>query len=189
MHKNFLFTSESLPEGHPDKVADQISDAVLDAILDKDPEARVACETLLTTGLAMIAGELTTSCWVDLTEVVRRTISRIGYVSSDMGFDGESCAILNTIGKQSADIAMGVDPTQSHEQGAGDQGLMFGYATDQTAAYMPLPIFLAHELTKRLAEVRHNGLFDFLRPDGKSQVSVEFRDGKPFRVEAVVLAA
>ena len=189
MHKNFLITSESVTEGHPDKVADQISDAVLDAILDKDPEARVACETLLTTGLAMIAGELTTSCWVDLTEVVRRTISRIGYVSSDMGFDGESCAILNTIGKQSADIAMGVDPTQSHEQGAGDQGLMFGYATDQTAAYMPLPIFLAHELTKRLAEVRHNGLFDFLRPDGKSQVSVEFRDGKPFRVEAVVLAA
>jgi S-adenosylmethionine synthetase len=189
MHKNFLFTSESVTEGHPDKVADQISDAVLDVILANDPDGRVACETLVTTGLALIAGELTTSCWVDLTEVVRSTINRIGYTSSDMGFDGKSCAIVNTIGKQSPDIAMGVDASGSHEQGAGDQGLMFGYATDQTAAYMPLPIFLAHGLTKRLADVRHNGLLDFLRPDGKSQVSVEFVDGKAARVEAVVLAA
>ncbi|MDR2443718.1 MAG: methionine adenosyltransferase, partial [Deltaproteobacteria bacterium] len=136
-HKNFLFTSESVTEGHPDKVADQISDAILDSILANDPNGRVAVETLVTTGLAMIAGELTTKCWVDLTDVVRRTIRRIGYTSSEMGFDSESCAIINTIGKQSPDIAMGVDRSQEHEQGAGDQGLMFGYATDQTENYMP----------------------------------------------------
>jgi S-adenosylmethionine synthetase len=189
MHKDFVFTSESVTEGHPDKVADQISDAVLDVILANDPNGRVACETLVTTGLALIAGELTTSCWVDLTEVVRRTISRIGYLSSDMGFDGQSCAIINTIGKQSPDIAMGVDSSQSREQGAGDQGLMFGYATDQTASLMPLPIHLAHQLTLRLAQVRHNGALNFLRPDGKSQVTVEYRGGEPVRVEAVVLAA
>ena len=189
MHKNFLFTSESVTEGHPDKVADQISDAILDVILKNDPEGRVACETLVTTGLALIAGELTTSCWVDLTEVVRRTINRIGYTSSDMGFDGASCAIINTIGKQSPDIAMGVDPGADHEQGAGDQGLMFGYATDQTCNFMPLPIDLAHQLTMRLAKIRNDGTVDFLRPDGKSQVTVEFRDGRPARVEAVVLAA
>lgn len=189
MHKNFLFTSESVTEGHPDKVADQISDAVLDVILANDPEGRVACETLVTTGLALIAGELTTKCWVDLTEVVRGTINRIGYTSSDMGFDGQSCAIINTIGKQSPDIAMGVDTSQNHEQGAGDQGLMFGYATDQTSVYMPLPIHLAHQLTKRLAQVRNAGVLDFLRPDGKSQVSIEYQDGKPRRLEAVVLAA
>ena len=189
MHKDFLFTSESVTEGHPDKVADQISDAILDVILRNDPEGRVACETLVTTGLALIAGELTTSCWVDLTEVVRATINRIGYTSSDMGFDGQSCAIINTIGKQSPDIAMGVDTARDHEQGAGDQGLMFGYATNQTANYMPLPIDLAHQLTRRLAQVRHNGALNFLRPDGKSQVTVEYRGGKPARVEAVVLAA
>jgi S-adenosylmethionine synthetase len=189
MHKDFLFTSESVTEGHPDKVADQISDAILDVILADDPDGRVACETLVTTGLALIAGELTTSSWVDLTEVVRRTINRIGYTSSDMGFDGRSCAIVNTIGKQSPDIAMGVDSSQAREQGAGDQGLMFGYAVNQTPTLMPLPIHLAHQLTKRLAQVRQNGVLDFLRPDGKSQVTVEYRDGRPARVEAVVLAA
>jgi S-adenosylmethionine synthetase len=144
---------------------------------------------LVTTGLALIAGELTTSCWVDLTEVVRRTIKRIGYVHSDMGFDVQSCAIINTIGKQSPDIAQGVDTAEGHEQGAGDQGLMFGYATDQTEDYMPLPIYLAHKLTKRLAHIRQEKVVDFLRPDGKSQVTVEFKDGKPHRLEAVVLAA
>jgi S-adenosylmethionine synthetase len=186
---NFLFSSESVTEGHPDKVADQISDAILDAILANDPNGRVACETLVTTGLAMIAGEMTTNCWVDLTEIVRKTIKRIGYNHSDMGFDWATCAVINTLGKQSTDIAMGVNSSQDHEQGAGDQGLMFGYAIDETDTLMPLPIYLAHELTKRLAEVRHNGLLNFLRPDGKSQVSVEYRDGKPARLQAVVLAA
>ena len=187
--QDFLFTSESVTEGHPDKVADQISDAILDAILTNDANGRVACETLVTTGLALIAGELTTNCWVDLTDVVRRTIKRIGYTSSDMCFDGESCAIVNTIGKQSPDIAMGVDQSRDHEQGAGDQGLMFGYATDQTRTLMPLPIHLAHRLTRRLAQVRNNGVLNFLRPDGKSQVTVEYVGGRPARVEAVVLAA
>ncbi len=188
MSQNFLFTSESVTEGHPDKVSDQISDAVLDAILANDPNGRVACETLVTTGLAMIAGEVTTDCWVDLPSVVRRTIEKIGYNDSAMGFDWQTCAVINTIGKQSADIAMGVDVTATHEQGAGDQGLMFGYATTETDVLMPLPIDLAHQLTRRLAQVRHNGTLNFLRPDGKSQVTVEYEGGCPKRVEAVVIA-
>jgi S-adenosylmethionine synthetase len=186
---DFLFTSESVTEGHPDKVADQISDGVLDAILLNDPNGRVACETLVTTGLALIAGEIATDCWVDLTDVVRSTIKKIGYNNSDMGFDWQTCSVINAIGKQSPDIAMGVDTGINHEQGAGDQGLMFGYATDETEAYMPLPIYLAHKLTYRLAQVRHNGILNFLRPDGKSQVTVEYKDRKPARVEAIVLAA
>jgi S-adenosylmethionine synthetase len=185
----FLFTSESVTEGHPDKVSDQISDAVLDAILSNDPQGRVACETLVTTGLAMIAGEITTDCWVDLTEVVRATIKKIGYNDSAMGFDWKTCAVINTLGKQSPDIAMGVDSGQDKEQGAGDQGLMFGYAISETSAFMPLPIYLAHKLTARLAQVRHNGVLNFLRPDGKSQVTVEYAGHKPLRVDAVVLAA
>ncbi|MDR1040119.1 MAG: methionine adenosyltransferase [Deltaproteobacteria bacterium] len=186
---SFLFTSESVTEGHPDKMADQISDAVLDAVLANDPNARVACETLLCTGLAMLAGEITTDCWVDLAEVVRRTVRKIGYTSSEMGFDFQTCAVVNALGKQSPDIAMGVDSSSGHEQGAGDQGLMFGYATSETAVYMPLPIRLAHLLTRRLASVRKNGVLNFLRPDGKSQVTVEYRDGLPRRLEAVVIAA
>ncbi|MDR1298536.1 MAG: methionine adenosyltransferase [Deltaproteobacteria bacterium] len=186
---NFLFSSESVTEGHPDKVADQISDGILDAILTNDPNARVACETLVTTGLALIAGEITTESWVDLSDVVRQTIKQIGYNNSDMGFDWQTCSVINAIGKQSADIAMGVDTSATREQGAGDQGLMFGYATDETEVFMPLPIYLAHKLTHRLSQIRHNGVLNFLRPDGKSQVSVEYRDHKPARIEAVVLAA
>jgi S-adenosylmethionine synthetase len=186
--KNFLFTSESVTEGHPDKIADQISDAVLDAILTRDPEGRVACESLVTTGLALIAGEITTSCWVDLPQVVRNTIERIGYNDSNMGFDWQTCAVINTIGKQSPDIAMGVNASDGHEQGAGDQGLMFGYAITDTDVLMPLPIYLAHRLTSRLSAVRNNGNLNFLRPDGKSQVTVQYEDGQPRRIEAVVIA-
>jgi S-adenosylmethionine synthetase len=187
--ETFLFTSESVTEGHPDKVADQISDAVLDTILQNDPNGRVACEILVTTGLALIAGEITTNCWVDLSEVARATIKRIGYNDSAMGFDWKTCAVINVLGKQSPDIAMGVDAGQDKEQGAGDQGLMFGYATIETSAFMPLPIYLAHRLTARLAQVRHNGVLNFLRPDGKSQVTVEYSNGRPKRVDAVVVAA
>ncbi len=185
---HFLFTSESVTEGHPDKIADQISDAVLDAILTHDPHGRVACETLVTTGLAMISGEITTECWVDLPAVVRRTIERIGYNDSNMGFDWQTCAVLNTIGKQSPDIAMGVDASDGHEQGAGDQGLMFGYAISETDVLMPLPIHLSHQLTRRLSAVRKNGSLNFLRPDGKSQVTVQYEDHEPRRIEAVVIA-
>ena len=185
---SFLFTSESVTEGHPDKISDQISDAVLDSILACDPEGRVACETLVTTGMAMIAGEVTTECWVDLPQVVRRTIEKIGYNDSNMGFDWQTCAVINALGKQSSDIAMGVDVSEDHEQGAGDQGLMFGYAITETDVLMPLPIHLAHQLTKRLSVVRKNGSLNFLRPDGKSQVTVQYEDDQPKRIEAVVIA-
>jgi S-adenosylmethionine synthetase len=185
----FLFTSESVTEGHPDKVADQISDAILDSILHNDPNARVACETLVSTGMAILAGEITTDTWTDMTETVRETIRKIGYVSSDMGFDYQTCAVINALGKQSPDIAMGVDASRDHEQGAGDQGLMFGYATIETRAYMPLPIHLAHLLVRRLSEVRKNGFLNFLRPDGKSQVTIYYEGGVPKRAEAVVIAA
>ena len=187
---NFLFTSESVTEGHPDKVADQISDHVLDEIIGQDPNARVACETLVTTGMAMISGEITTSAYVDLPEVVRSTIKDIGYKNSSMGFDWETCAVLSTIDKQSPDIAMGVDGTGLFkEQGAGDQGLMFGYACQDTDVFMPMPIYLAHGLTRRLAHVRKSGQLPWLRPDGKSQVTVQYVDGVPTRIHTVVIAA
>jgi len=183
-----LFTSESVSEGHPDKVADQISDSILDAILEQDTKARVACETLVNTGMVVIAGEITTSAWVDMNEVVRGRIKEIGYNSSEMGFDWESCAILSSIDKQSADIAMGVDESESHEQGAGDQGLMFGYASNETDVLMPAPITFAHRLVKRQAEVRKNGTLPWLRPDAKSQVTFRYENHKPVGIDAVVLS-
>ena len=188
---NYLFTSESVSEGHPDKVADQISDAILDSILEQDKNARVGCETMVTTGMAIIAGEITTSAWVDMPKVVRQTIKEIGYNSSDMGFDWQSCAVLTSIDKQSADIAQGVDEGSGVdlEQGAGDQGLMFGYACNDTEVLMPMPIYYAHRLTKRQAEVRKSGLLPWLRPDAKSQVTVEYVDGAPKRIDAVVLSS
>ncbi|MEE9556517.1 MAG: methionine adenosyltransferase [Candidatus Adiutricales bacterium] len=186
---SYLFTSESVTEGHPDKIADQISDSILDAIMAQDKKCRVACETLVTTGMAIIAGEITTDCWVDMPAVVRDTIKEIGYNDAAMGFDWETCAVLASIDKQSPDIAMGVNGTEKHEQGAGDQGLMFGYACDETESMMPMPIYFAHRLTERLARVRKNGVLNFLRPDGKSQVTIEYEKGAPKRVEAVVIAA
>lgn len=185
-----LFTSESVSEGHPDKVADQISDAVLDAILEQDTTSRVACESLVTTGLAMIAGEITTSAWVDMPNIVRQTIREIGYNSSDMGFDWQSCAVMTSIDKQSPDIAQGVDEGTGVDldQGAGDQGLMFGYACNETRVLMPMPITYAHRLMKRQSEVRKAGLLPWLRPDAKSQVTIEYQDKKPKRIEAVVLS-
>ncbi len=184
-----LFTSESVSEGHPDKVADQISDAVLDSILEQDPAARVACETLVKTGMVLIAGEITTTAWVDLEALVRSVINDIGYTSSEMGFDGHSCSVLNAIGKQSPDIAMGVDDSDSREQGAGDQGLMFGYATNETDVLMPAPITYAHRLMKKQAELRKNGTLDFLRPDAKSQVTFRYDEqGKPSAIDAIVIS-
>jgi len=183
-----LFTSESVSEGHPDKVADQISDAILDALLKHDPKSRVACETMVTTGMVMIAGEITTSAWVDMTETARNVIKEIGYNSSDMGFDWESCAVLTSIDKQSADIAMGVDESADHEQGAGDQGMMFGYASNETDVLMPAPITYSHRLVRRQAEVRKSGQLPWLRPDAKSQITFRYEDGKPVAIDAVVLS-
>ena len=183
-----LFTSESVSEGHPDKIADQISDAVLDAILEQDPKARVACETYVKTGMVMVGGEVTTSAWVDIEEITRETVREIGYVHSDMGFDADSCAVLNTIGKQSPDINQGVDKEDPKEQGAGDQGIMFGYATNETPILMPAPITYSHLLVKKQAEVRKSGKLDFLRPDAKSQVTFQYDQGKIVGIDAVVLS-
>ena len=181
--RNFLFTSESVTEGHPDKIADQISDAVLDEVMKQDPKGRVACETLVTTGLVVVAGEITTSAIVDYDTLVRNTIRDVGYDRAKYGFDAETCAVMCTVKRQSPDIAMGVDTG-----GAGDQGLMFGFACDETAELMPMPIQLAHRLTQRLSEVRKSGRVDFLRPDGKSQVTIEYQDGRPVRVDCVVIS-
>ncbi len=190
MQKDFIFTSESVSEGHPDKMADQVSDAVLDAILTQDKHARVACETLLTTGLCVIAGEITTSAVVDFNQVVRQTIKRIGYDSSDIGFDYNTCAVMVTVGKQSPDIAQGVNEGEGMflDQGAGDQGLMFGYACNETAVLMPMPIHLAHRLTERQSELRKDGRLPWLRPDAKSQVSIRYVDGKPHSIDTIVLS-
>lgn len=180
----YLFSSESVTEGHPDKIADQISDAVLDAVLSEDPKGRVACETFVTTGLALIGGEITTSCYVDIPVIARKVIKEIGYTSARYGFDYETCAVMTTIDQQSPDIAMGVD-----KDGAGDQGMMFGYATMETPELMPMPISLAHKLTERLAQIRKDGTLNFLRPDGKAQVAVRYVDGKPVSVEKIVISS
>ncbi|MEO8572520.1 MAG: methionine adenosyltransferase [Pyrinomonadaceae bacterium] len=180
---NFLFTSESVTEGHPDKIADNISDAILDAILEQDPTARVACETLVTTGLAVVAGEITTTASVNYKQIIRDTINEIGYNDASFGYDANTCSVVDAIGTQSPDIAQGVDTG-----GAGDQGLMFGFACNETPELMPMPIQMAHNLTRKLSEVRRDGTIPYLRPDGKSQVSIEYRDGRPFRVEAVVVS-
>ena len=188
MANNYVFTSESVSEGHPDKVADQISDAVLDAILAQDKRGRVACETLIKTGVVIVAGEVTTSAWVDVEALVRKTVLDIGYNSSEMGFDGASCGVLNVIGKQSPDIAQGVDRKDARKQGAGDQGLMFGYASNETDVLMPAAITLAHRLVKRQADVRKKGKLPWLRPDAKSQVTLRYENDKPVGIEAVVLS-
>ena len=189
MSDSYVFTSESVSEGHPDKIADQISDGVLDAILAEDSSARVACETLVKTGVVIVAGEITTSAWVDFEEIVRSTVVEIGYDDSAMGFDGHSCAVLNAIGKQSPDIAQGVDRATAEEQGAGDQGMMFGYATNETDVLMPAPITYAHRLVRRQAEVRKSGVLPWLRPDAKSQVTFVYEDNKPVSIDAVVLSS
>jgi S-adenosylmethionine synthetase len=188
MQKEYLFTSESVSEGHPDKIADQISDAILDAIIRQDRNARVACETLVKTGMVLVGGEVTTSAWVDIEQITRNVIREIGYNSSEMGFDWESCAIMSAIGKQSVDIAQGVDRATSESQGAGDQGLMFGYATNETSVLMPAPIYYAHELVKRQAELRKEDILAWLRPDAKSQITFRYVDGKPVGIDAVVLS-
>jgi len=188
---NYLFTSESVTEGHPDKIADKISDSILDSIMADDKQCRVACETMVTTGMAIISGEITTTTWVDMPQIVRETIKEIGYNNSGMGFDWETCAVLTSIDKQSPDISQGVTAGEGlfEEQGAGDQGLMFGYACNETPVLMPMPIYYAHRITKHLAEARKSGALDFLRPDGKSQVTVEYENGTPRRVHTVVVAA
>ncbi len=190
MQKDFIFTSESVSEGHPDKMADQISDAVLDAILTQDKHARVACETLLTTGLVVVAGAITTSAVIDFSTIARQTVKRIGYDSSDIGFDYHTCAVMTAVGKQSPDIAQGVNEGEGLflDQGAGDQGLMFGYACNETPALMPMPIYLAHRLTQRQSELRKDGRLPWLRPDAKSQVSIRYVDGKPHAIDTVVLS-
>ncbi len=185
---HYLFTSESVSEGHPDKIADQISDAVLDAIIAQDKHARVACETLIKTGMVVLAGEVTTSAWVDLEDLVRKTVVDIGYNSSDIGFDGSTCGVFNAIGKQSSDIAQGVDREEKRKQGAGDQGLMFGYACDETPTLMPAPIMYAHRLVERQAQVRRDGVLPWLRPDAKSQVTFRYEDDKITGIDAVVLS-
>jgi len=185
---NYLFTSESVSEGHPDKIADQISDSILDAIFEIDNQARVACETMINTGMVVISGEITTEAWIDMQEVVRNTVKDIGYNSSEMGFDYGSCAVITSIDKQSADIAAGVDESNDHEQGAGDQGLMFGYASNETSVLMPAPITYAHRLVKKQAELRKNGTLPWLRPDAKSQVTFRYENDKPVGIDAVVLS-
>jgi S-adenosylmethionine synthetase len=188
MTKTTVFTSESVSEGHPDKIADQISDAMLDAILKQDPHARVACETFVKTGMVMLGGEITTEAWVDQEELVRKVVTEIGYNHGDLGFDGATCAVLSSIGKQSPEIAMGVDDSAEHEQGAGDQGLMFGYASNETDVLMPAPIIYAHRLMERQAHARKSGLLPWLRPDAKSQVTLRYENGVPVAIDAVVLS-